>query len=174
MKQCIGDYCIRSWQEGDFQALQSYADNRKVWLNLRNIFPHPYTEQDARTWIRFSLSEEPQRSFAIASRDEAIGGIGLVFRQDIHSHSAELGYWLGEPFWGKGIMSKVVACFTEYAFQKYPVLRIYAEPFAGNLASRRVLEKAGYSLEGIMKMNAKKDGRVLDQALYALVQDPPR
>ncbi|HDD55071.1 MAG: GNAT family N-acetyltransferase [Chloroflexota bacterium] len=171
MKIKFDDYFIRSWSEEDVQPLQKYANNRKIWLNLRDIFPHPYSAEDARSWIRIALSEEPERSFAIASRSEAIGGIGLVFGEDIHSHTAELGYWLGEPFWGKGIMSSAVSCFTAYTFEHFQVLRIFAEPFASNLASRRVLERAGFSLEGVMKKSVIKDGSVQDQALYALIQD---
>lgn len=171
MEIVFDDYFIRSWREEDSQSLQIYADNRKIWLNLRDIFPHPYSEEDARSWIRISLSQKPESSFAITSRSEAIGGIGLVFGEDIHSQSAELGYWLGEPFWGKGIMTDAVSCFTVYAFEHFQVQRIFAEPFASNLASRRVLEKAGYSLEGVMKKNVIKDGLVLDQALYALIRE---
>ena len=167
----IGQYMIRGWQKSDVESMQRYADNRKIWLNLRDIFPHPYSVEDARSWIRFALSEVPERSFAIASRDEAIGGIGLVFGEDVHSHTAELGYWLGEPYWGKGIMSRVVVSFTAYTFQEYPVSRIFAEPYLDNEASRRVLEKAGFSLEGVMRRNVIKDGLIQDQALYALLKE---
>lgn len=171
MKIAFDGYLIRSWREADARPLRKYANNKKIWLNLRDTFPHPYSDEDAFSWIRFAISEEPQRSFAIASREEAIGGIGLVFGEGVHSQSAELGYWLGEPFWGQGIMSGAVARFTAYAFQQFQIQRIFAEPFASNLASRRILEKAFYSLEGVMKKNAIKDGVVLDQALYALVRD---
>lgn len=171
MRIGFDDYFIRSWSEGDTRSLQTYADNRKIWLNLRDIFPHPYSVDDARSWIELAVSQEPQRSFAIASGKEAIGGIGLVFGEDVHFQSAELGYWLGEPFWGKGIMSTAVSCFTAFAFQYYKIQRIFAEPFANNLASRRVLEKAGFSLEGVMKKSVIKDGLVQDQALYALTRE---
>jgi ribosomal-protein-alanine N-acetyltransferase len=162
---------IRSWHERDIESLQRYADNRKIWLNLRDIFPHPYSLEDARSWIELAAIEKPECSFAIAARQEAIGGIGLTFGKDVHSHTAELGYWLGEPFWGKGIMSGAVSSFVSYVFHTYPISRIFAEPFATNLASRQVLEKAGFSLEGIMQKNVIKDGIVHDQALYAMVQD---
>lgn len=165
----FGEYRVRSWDERDIGPLTRYANNRKIWFNLRDIFPHPYSEEDARSWIRFALSETPERSFAIALKDEVIGGIGLVFGNDVHSHTAELGYWLGEPFWGKGVMSRAVANFSTYAFQVYSISRIFAEPYAVNQASRRVLEKAGFSLEGVLRKNVIKDGQVLDQALYALL-----
>ena len=164
-------YSIRSWNEKDVCSLQRHADNRKIWLNLRDIFPHPYSVEDARSWIRLSLSEGPERSFAITSSDEVIGGIGLVFGEDVHSHTAELGYWLGEPFWGKGIMSGAVSNFATYAFQTYPIYRIFAEPYVANHASRRILEKAGFSLEGVMRKNVIKDGLIQDQALYAMIRD---
>lgn len=171
MEIIFGQHSIRSWQERDVGSLQRNADNRKIWLNLRDIFPHPYSVEDARSWIRFALSEAPERSFAITFGDEAIGGIGLVFGEDVHAHTAELGYWLGEPFWGKGIMSGAVSNFAAYAFQTYPISRIFAEPYVGNKASRRVLENAGFSLEGVMRKNVIKDGLVHDQALYAMIKD---
>jgi RimJ/RimL family protein N-acetyltransferase len=167
----FGEYRVRSWDERDIGPLTRYANNRKVWLNLRDIFPHPYTIEDASSWIRFASSETPERSFAIGSEDEAIGGIGLVFGEDVHSHTAELGYWLGEPFWGKGIMSGAVSRFVDYAFQTYSMSRIFAEPFASNMASCRILEKTGFSLEGIKRKSVIKDGMILDQALYALIRD---
>jgi len=169
MEVLFNDYKIRCWEKSDAESLVKYADNRKIWLNLRDIFPHPYSRDDAQHWIDFCLSQEPVRNFAITAADDAIGGIGLVFGEDVHCQTAELGYWLGEPFWGRGIMSRAVTSFTEYAFKKFQLKRIFAEPFASNQASRRVLEKAGYTLEGVMKKSVFKNGQILDQALYAVV-----
>jgi RimJ/RimL family protein N-acetyltransferase len=163
------NYQIRSWRAEDAASLQKYADNRKIWLNLRDIFPHPYTCTDAQRWIDFVLSQEPECNFAIATASEAIGGIGLVFGEDVHCLTAELGYWLGEPFWRRGIMSGAVSCFTDFAFLNYRLQRIFAAPFVGNLASRRVLEKAGFLPEGIMRNSVLKDGCILDQVLYAVI-----
>jgi RimJ/RimL family protein N-acetyltransferase len=165
------EYLIRSWRVKDLKSLQRYANNRKIWANLRDVFPHPYTLEDAQFWIDICQAEEPQRSFAIASKTEVMGGIGLIFGEDVHTHTAELGYWLGEPFWGKAIMSRAVVRLVSYAFEAYPISRIYALPFASNTASRKVLEKAGFSLEGILRRNVIKAGQFHDQALYALVRD---
>jgi RimJ/RimL family protein N-acetyltransferase len=167
----FGQYQIRPWAERDVVSLQRFANNRNVWLNLRDIFPHPYTLKDAEDWIGFVLTETPIRSFAVASEKEAIGGIGLEFGMDVHSQTAELGYWLAEPYWGRGIMTNAVSCYTEFSLQHYDLLRIFAEPYANNYASRRVLEKSGYILEGIKRMSVIKDGKVLDQALYGVIRD---
>jgi len=108
--------------------------------------------------------------FAIATREEAIGGIGISINHDVHRLTAELGYWLGEPFWGKGLMTEAVTKFTEYALEHFQLLRIYAEPFANNANSCRVLEKAGHALEGRLRNSAIKDGKVMDQFLYARIK----
>jgi RimJ/RimL family protein N-acetyltransferase len=163
----FGEYMIRSWCDADIEPLQRYANNRKIWLNLRDMFPHPYTVDDARWWIEHASQEDPERSFAIASAEEPIGAIGLIFGEDVHRFSAELGYWLAEPFWGRGIMTGAVRALTEYAFRRLPLNRIYAEPFAHNLASVRVLEKTGFLREGVLRANVVKDNTVLDQIVYA-------
>ena len=171
MEIYLDDYLIRSWEKTDAESLLKYASNLKIWLNLRDIFPHPYTEQDARNWIDFALSQDTECNFAIAAGEEAIGGIGLILGEDVHCQTAELGYWLGEPYWGRGIMTNAVSSYTEFSLQHYNLLRIFAEPYANNYASRRVLEKSGYILEGIKRMSVIKDGKVLDQALYGLIRD---
>jgi ribosomal-protein-alanine N-acetyltransferase len=167
MRVPVGEYMIRSWCDADVESLQRYANNRKIWLNLRDVFPHPYTIDDARWWIEHASHDDPERSFAIASAVEPIGGIGLIFGEDVHRHNAELGYWLAEPFWGRGIMTGAVCALTEYAFTKFPLNRIYAEPFARNLASMRVLEKAGFLREGVLRASVVKDNTILDQIVYA-------
>jgi len=167
IKLSFGNHCIRSWVDVDADVLQKYANNRKIWANLRDIFPHPYTLEDARLWINHAREENPTRSFAIANEDEIMGGIGLVFQDDIHRYSAELGYWLAESYWGRGIMTAAVAELTDFAFMNYPLIRIYAGPFNHNIASQRVLEKAGYRKEGLLRNNVIKDGQILHQVLYA-------
>lgn len=172
MKFSFGEYNIRSWCDADVEILHRYANNRKIWLNLRDIFPHPYTIEDARWWIEHTSQEDPERSFAIASEEEPIGGIGLIFGDDVHRYSAELGYWLAEPYWGRGIMTGAVRAMIEYAIEKLPLNRIYAEPFAPNLASLRVLEKADFHREGLLRASVVKNGEILDQILYArLISD---
>ena len=160
---------IRPWTVQDSSSLVKYANNRKIWLNLRDAFPHPYTEASAAAFLEMVGRQSPTTFFAIATPQEAIGGIGVSLNQDVHRLTAELGYWLGEPYWGKGVMTEAVARFTDYAFERFQLTRIYAEPYAGNRSSCRVLEKAGYVLEGRLRSSAIKDGQILDQLLYARV-----
>jgi len=162
---------IRPFAAEDAVAIQRYANNRMIWINLRDIFPHPYTLQDAHAFLGFVSKEEPKTTFAIATETEAIGCIGLRLGNDVHHKTAELGYWLGEPFWGRGIMSEAVAEFTSWAFKAFDLQRIFAEPFAGNTASVRVLERAGFVCEGRMRANVIKDGKILDSFIYARARD---
>jgi RimJ/RimL family protein N-acetyltransferase len=146
-----------------------HANDRRVWLTLRDRFPHPYTVGDAEAWIGVAGAQAPAWDFAIAVGDEAVGGIGLIPGQDVHRLSAELGYWLGQAFWGRGIATTAVRWITELAFGERGLLRVQAHVFEGNAASMRVLEKAGYQLEGILRRSVIKEGRILDQYLYAKV-----
>ena len=163
---------IRSWRHADAVALQHYANNRNIWLNLRDSFPHPYTLADANAFLTQVTRQKPETNFAIATSSEAIGGIGLRLGVDVHRKTAELGYWLGEDFWGRGIMSQVVVEFVRQAFETFDLQRIYAEPFGTNRASMRILEKAGFTCEGRLRANVIKDGVVLDSCLYARVRNP--
>ena len=158
---------IRSWSLADAAALQRYANNRNIWINLRDVFPYPYTLENAHAFLSHVTQEKPETTFAIATSSEAIGCIGLRRGHDIHCKTAELGYWLGEPFWGQGIMSEAVTQFCGYAFEAFALQRIYAEPFESNRASVRVLEKAGFVCEGRMSASIFKDGKVLNSFLYA-------
>jgi RimJ/RimL family protein N-acetyltransferase len=161
---------IRPWNIRDTDALVKYANNRTVWLNMRDAFPHPYTGASAATFLEMVGRQSPTTFFAIATPEEAIGGIGVTVNQDVHRLTAEMGYWLGEPFWGKGLMTEAVARFTEYALESFQLMRIFAEPYATNLSSCRVLEKAGFVLEGRLRSSVIKDGQILDQFLYARVR----
>ena len=161
---------MRPWREADRAALVKYANNRKVWLNMRDAFPHPYTEASATAFLDVATRQNPTTFFAIATAEQAIGGIGLSLHQDVHRMTAELGYWLAEPYWGKGVMTEAVEKFTNYGFENFSLLRIYAEPYAGNRASCRVLEKAGYALEGRLRCSVIKDGEILDQLLYSRIK----
>jgi RimJ/RimL family protein N-acetyltransferase len=169
MELVIGEWKIRSWKPEDETAIVKYANNRNISINLRDSFPFPYTLQDARTWLRKISKQQPETAFAIANADEAIGGIGLHMQRDVFRHSAEIGYWLGEPFWGRGIATLAVRAFTEFVFASFGLTRIFAGVFDGNTASIRVLEKSGYQLEGRMRNAVVKDGRVLDQLIYAIL-----
>ncbi|QHV96000.1 GNAT family N-acetyltransferase [Spirosoma endbachense] len=171
MRIDCGPCVIRSWQHGDEKRLHIHANNKAIWLNLRDRFPHPYTQTDAQAWIKHVIDQKPEISFAIDVAGEAVGAIGLELHQDIERCSAEVGYWLGEHYWGKGIVTAALKAVTEYGFNQFELTRIYAVPFVRNTASIKVLEKVGYQLEGIMRRSAIKDGEVLDQALYAYMTD---
>jgi RimJ/RimL family protein N-acetyltransferase len=158
---------IRPWRLDDAESLTKHANNREVWLSLRDLFPHPYTIQDAHEFLQRATSEKPVTNFCIEVHGAAAGGIGIRLGQDVHRHTAEFGYWLGRKLWGQGIMSEAVTAFTDFCFGHFPLRRIYAEPFANNPASARVLEKAGFTLEGRLKNNVVKDGELLDSLLYA-------
>ncbi len=161
---------LGSWIESDARALATHANDREVWLNLRDRFPHPYGPADAEAWIACASGQEPQRSFAIAINDVAIGGIGLEVQTDVHRRSAELGYWLGRIYWGQGMATAAVNALTSYGFKTLGLCRIYAMVFEHNAASCRVLEKCGYQFEGRMRKSVIKAGRTLDQFLYARVE----
>jgi ribosomal-protein-alanine N-acetyltransferase len=159
---------LRPWRRSDVSSLVRHANNRKIWLNLRDIFPHPYTHAEAEKWIAICESNRsPTTNFALELQGEAVGGIGCRLLDDVHSKTAEIGYWLGEPFWGRGITTAALKQTTEYAFQTFSLERLQALVFEWNLASARVLEKAGYVLEGRLRRSIFKDGRVADSLLYA-------
>ena len=160
---------VRSWRTSDAESLVEYADNRKIWRNLRDAFPHPYTRHEARAFIRTVRERTPETTFAIAVKDEAVGSIGFVLRPDVERVSAEIGYWLAEPFWGRGIATEALIAVTRYAIETHHLTRIYALPFAWNAPSCRVLEKAGYLLEARLRRSAIKDGQITDQMQYAFI-----
>ena len=162
---------IRKWRADDAASLQRYADNRRIWINLRDIFPHPYTMANAHFFLDLVARENPPATFAIATESEAIGCIGLRPGADVHRRTAELGYWLGEPFWGRGIMTEAVSTFTAQAFIDFDLARLYAESFATNEASARVLQKAGFTCEGRLRSYVLKDGQLLDALVYAKLRD---
>lgn len=163
---------VRAWQPDDAPSLARHANDRRIWLNLRDRFPYPYSLADAEAFIAMARAMSPMTFFAIAVDDEAVGGIGYTLHQDVERVSAEMGYWLGTSFWGRGIMTSALTALTRHAFDRHADLRrIYAVPYAWGGASIRVLEKAGYRLEGRMRQSAIKDGTVTDQLLYAILRD---
>jgi [ribosomal protein S5]-alanine N-acetyltransferase len=165
-----GTRCIvRPWRNKDARALVRYANNINVAKQLRDRFPHPYTVEAARTFLDHVVDVHPETNFAIEANGEAAGGIGFAPATDVERYSAEVGYWLGEPFWGRGIATEALSLITDYVFEHHNLLRMFALPFAGNTASVRVLEKAGYSLEGRLRQSSVKFGRPCDQLIYARV-----
>lgn len=166
------DFVVRDWRRDDAPSLAQHANDRRIWLNLRDAFPHPYTLADAEAFLTYVADMRPRSFFSIAQADQAIGGIGYTLRHDVERVSAEVGYWLGTAYWGRGIMTAALRAVTAYAFREHPELRrLYAVPFATSLASARVLEKAGYRCEARMRQSAIKDGQILDQLLYAILRD---
>lgn len=163
---------VRPWRPGDALSLAAHANDRRIWINLRDRFPHPYGVADGEAFIAMATAMAPMTFFAIAVDGEAVGGIGYTRHEDVERVSAEIGYWLGAAFWGRGLMTSALIAVTRYAFEQHADLRrIYAVPYAWSTASTRVLDKAGYRLEGRMRQSAIKDGQVTDQLLYAILRD---
>jgi ribosomal-protein-alanine N-acetyltransferase len=160
---------IRSWRSADVTSLVKHANNANVARQLRDRFPHPYTAADARRFIEAIVAVRPVMTFAIDVDGEAVGGIGFSPGSDVERYSAEIGYWLGEAFWGRGIGTEAVRIVSDYAFETCNVLRLFALPFADNMRSTRVLEKAGYRREAVLRSSSVKGGVPRDQALYALI-----
>ena len=163
---------IKKWELTDAGDLARALSNTKVQDNLRDGLPYPYTEKDGTDYISAMLSADENETFAFAITvdDKAVGSIG-VFRQDnIHRQTAELGYYIAEKYWGKGLMTEAVTQMCEYVFEKSDIIRIYAEPFAYNAASCRVLEKVGFQYEGTLRSNAVKNGKVIDMKMYSLLR----
>lgn len=162
---------LRSWREEDVETLAKYANNRKIWRNLRDSFPFPYTLETAEDWVAIASSQEPETNFAIVVDGQAVGGIGLELQEDVFRKSAEMGYWLGEPFWGRGIVSEAVVALTSWGFENIYLERIFAGVFSWNPGSVKVLEKAGYVHEATLRNAIFKEGNVLDEIIYSTWPD---
>jgi ribosomal-protein-alanine N-acetyltransferase len=163
---------VREWRRADAASLARSANDRRIWRNLRDRFPYPYSLADAEQFLVMVESMSPVTSFAIEVDGDAVGGIGYMLHGDVERVSAEMGYWLAVPFWGRGIMTAAVDAVTRHAFASHDWLRrLYAVPYTWSSGSIRVLEKAGYRREGHMRQSAIKDGQVTDQLLYAMLRD---
>jgi RimJ/RimL family protein N-acetyltransferase len=160
---------LREWRRGDEPSLVRHANNRNVWINLRDVFPHPYTQADARGWIRLATTNGLNYVFAIVVDEFAVGAIGVHPGDDVHRYSAEIGYWLGEEYWNRGIVTEAVVAMTEYAFKTLGMTRLHAEVFQWNTGSMRVLEKAGYVREGVLHNSVFKDKQYVDEVVYAKI-----
>lgn len=171
MRLDLGDFEIRSYRVYDKFAMIKHANNEKVSMNLLDSFPFPYNELEADMWLSYVTNQNPELNFAIATKDELIGAIGLKEQDDVYRYSFELGYWLGESHWGKGIMTRAIKAFTEYAFDNYKAIRLFAGVFEYNSASGRVLEKAGYKLEGRLRKAIVKKGKAYDQIIYSTISE---
>ena len=171
MKIKLNNCQVRSWKKEDADSVAHHANNKKIWIDLRDRFPHPYSLADARQFIQMAMSRDPETYFCISRGDEAIGSIGFGILSDVARFSAEIGYWLGEKYWGRGIMTKALNAVTHYALTTHGLHRVFALPYEWNRASMRVLEKAGYQCEGRMRRSSFKDGKLIDQFLYAFTRE---
>lgn len=162
---------VRSWEGRDRDSIVRHANNRKISINLRDRFPHPYTAADARSWLESVVGRKPETNFAIDVAGEAVGGIGFDLQPDVSYRSGEIGYWLGEEFWGRGIATDALIAVTDHAFANYNICRLYAHVFEWNRASARVLEKAGYEFEGRLRKSVTKEGQTIDQLMYAMIRE---
>ena len=151
---------LSPWREEMIHAVYAHARDPRIAANLRDVFPTPYRYEDAEVFVR-----------AILVEGETVGSIGVFVQSDVYRRSAELGYWLAVPWWGKGIMTKAVKDICQEAFRAFDIVRIYAEPFARNTGSCRVLEKAGFTLEGTLRRSVYKGGEILDSRVYALLRE---
>jgi [ribosomal protein S5]-alanine N-acetyltransferase len=165
------DIEFRAWKHGDEDSLSKNANNINIWKNVRNRMPYPYTISDARNWISYCQYLTPVTNFAIVVDGKAVGAVGFEAKEDIYIRNAEVGYWLGEPYWGHGISTRALTWITDYIFTNFDIHRIYACVFINNLASRRVLEKAGFNLEAVHKEAVVKEGNLMDECIYALLKN---
>jgi ribosomal-protein-alanine N-acetyltransferase len=165
-----GTRCVvRPWRMSDAEAVVRHANNVNVARQLRDRFPHPYSRANAQAFLKAAVSAAEPSNLAIEVDGEAVGAIGYVAGTDVERYSAEIGYWLGEALWGRGIVTEALCLVTDHVFTDANLLRLFALPFADNAPSIRVLEKAGYVREATLRSSSVKDGRPRDQALYARV-----
>ena len=167
----FGKYRIREIQNNDVEALIKYANNYAVSRFLRDAFPYPYTKDNAVQWIEHIKRNNLTLTFAIANEMELVGGIGAIPYDDVHRYSAEIGFWIGEPFWNKGIISNALKTFCKYIFSNYNFNRLTANVFEGNKASVRVLEKTGFVLEGTNRKSVFKENKFVDHYTYGLLKE---
>lgn len=162
---------LRPWKESDLDSLVENANNFNVAKFLRNIFPHPYTRENGEEWIGAISKKATPNILAITVNGKAVGGIGYHPMDDVYSKNAEIGYWLGESYWNKGILSEAVPALVKHVFKTTDIIRIYAGTFSPNLASMRVLEKSGFTKEGVLRKSIFKNGEFMDEHLYSILKE---
>jgi RimJ/RimL family protein N-acetyltransferase len=165
---------VRDWSKADKPALLRVAGNRAVWRNLTHRFPHPYTDADADSWFAVLARGAGRNNWAIECDGVAAGGIGMDPGEGVYAKTARFGYWLGEPFWGRGIMTAAVRAVTRHLFASTAVVRLEAPVFEWNPPSMRVLEKSGFAREGVLRKSVEKDGQIIDVVMFALVREAAR
>ena len=169
MRLDCGPCIVRDWMASDRASLVRCANNRNVWRNLEDRFPHPYTERDADEWLSVAAQVSEPTHWAIEVDGAAVGGIGVQLREGVHRKTGIIGYWLGEPYWGRGIMTDAVRHVSDYALAELGFVRLEAPVYEWNPASMRVLEKCGFLREGVRRRSVLKDARIIDSVLYARV-----
>ena len=163
-------FCLRGWLLTDHDALIKYANNPNVSANLFDTFPYPYTSDDAQKWLNSQQGIETPAYLAIEMNGETIGGIGITIKPDVYRRGANIGYWLGQPFWGKGIATEALKLMADYAFQNFDLVRLQAGVYHTNPASMKVLQKAGFVKEGIATRAIFKRGEFLDEHIFAMLK----
>jgi len=164
------EFKLRPFTMADLDSLVKYANNPKIAAMMTDQFPYPYTRENGEKFINMVLLHDPIRIRAIEINGEACGGIGIHPGEDILRKNAEMGYWLAEPFWGKGIITDAIKQSIEYGFKTFDITRIFARPFGHNLASQRVLEKAGLKKEAVLKNTFFKNGQFTDEIIYSITR----
>jgi len=158
---------LRSWNKDDLASLVRHANNFNIWINLRDGFPYPYTEEAGRKWLVMAMNESSHLFLAIEVDGQSVGGIGANFKEDVYRLNVEIGYWLSEEYWGQGLVSTSVNLLVDFLFSTYPsIVRVYADVFSFNPASARVLQKCGFHLEAIHKSAVIKNGQLADEHRY--------
>ena len=169
--QLVTDLClVRDWRRRDKADLLRLANDRAIWRNLTHRFPHPYTEADADEWFAQLAGMREVTHWAIEAEGALAGGIGLEIGVGVYARTARLGYWVGRPFEGRGIATSAVRVVSARALSAFALSRVEAAVFAWNPASARVLEKAGFTREGVLRHSIFKDGKVIDSIMYALTE----
>jgi RimJ/RimL family protein N-acetyltransferase len=161
------EFHLRPWTIEDLDSLVKFANNFNISRNLMDVFPHPYSIDDGNFFIDRATKNSPPTNLAIEVNGEAAGAIGLHPQNDVYRKNAELGYWLAEPYWGKGIITEAIVQMVDYGFKNWDISRIYARPFGYNIASQRALEKAGFVLEAKLDKTIFKNGEFHDELIYA-------
>jgi [ribosomal protein S5]-alanine N-acetyltransferase len=161
---------LRPWSILDMDNIVKYANNKKIADNLTDAFPFPYSREDAIDFFNRFKDFDPPRVFAIEVGGVACGSIGISPQTDVHRKNAEIGYWLAEEYWGQGIITEAVRQIVEYGFRTFDINRIFARPYATNIPSHRVLEKAGLKLEARFEKSIFKNGQYLDELIFSILR----
>jgi len=166
LSNCI----LRPWRLEDAESLVIHANNAKIASNLRDGFPFPYTSEHARQWLKMTTEDKNNILLAIDIEGKSVGGIGIMPKTDVYRLSAEIGYWLSERYWNKGIMTEAIKAMVKWSFENLQLIRISAGIFEKNTPSMKALKKAGFKLEAIHSKAVVKNGEIMDEYVYAILK----